>query len=321
MPVRSRGGILEIVQGGTMQRAIWPAFLILGIAAVVAAASSVGMVEGSFVPPDATAEVSASRNGTVVATVHGDGPDGAFRMQLPPGTYTITVSAAVSSFPVVLDDVVVHTGETTKLSPVLILPGSGKAVLEGRTFPPRPDSKITLLSGGRERATARTDNEGRYEFRELPAGEYEIRASSPGHADDVAPVMVPENQRVQQTSVLLPVAAIDGVDWEAGKIRATGIGSPPREAANAASARAMAQRAAVADAQRNLLRIVKQIKIDGGRTVGNVMATPAGRERIQGFLKGFTVAAERDLGDGRIEVVLELPLSGPAGLSRYVAGQ
>jgi hypothetical protein len=41
-------------------------------------------------------------------------------------------------------------------------------------------------------------------------------------------------------------------------------------------------------------------------------------ERLQGYLRGYRIAAERDLDGGRVEVELELPLTGPGGLSSYV---
>ena len=145
-----------------------------------------------------------------------------------------------------------------------------------------------------------------------------MQTTAPGYAPDVAPVVNPENQQVRQNAVLLPIVATDGVDWATGKIHATGIGSRPADAANAASARAMAQRAAIADGQRNLLRVIEQIKIDGGRSIGSLMAGGTYSERIQGFIKGYKVVSERELGDGRIEVNLELPLTGPSGLSRYI---
>ncbi|MHB8846701.1 MAG: LPP20 family lipoprotein, partial [Nitrospirota bacterium] len=104
----------------------------------------------------------------------------------------------------------------------------------------------------------------------------------------------------------------------AGKIRAAGGVSPPANAENAAQARAMTQRAAIADGQRNLLRTIQQIRIDGGRSVGALMQNRNMAERIQGFVKGYTVVSERQLEDGRIEVLLELPLTGPSGLSRYI---
>jgi hypothetical protein len=40
--------------------------------------------------------------------------------------------------------------------------------------------------------------------------------------------------------------------------------------------------------------------------------------KIEGFLKGYTIVSERELENGKFEVVLELPLTGPAGLTRYI---
>ncbi|MEK6744966.1 MAG: carboxypeptidase-like regulatory domain-containing protein [Nitrospirota bacterium] len=293
--------------------------ILLVLSSSAVSAPQEGVVEGSVEPQGASAQVSAVREDSTVATVQAGGKDGKFRLSLAAGTYTITVSAPVSSFPVRLENVVVKPGETTVLLPVLIVPGSGKAILAGRVIPPIRDSEVKLIHEGKERAASRIDQEGRYEFRDLPAGEYEVQAIAPGHARDVSPVKVPENQRVRQNAVLLPIVATDGVDWAAGNIRATGVGSRPMDAANAASGRAMAQRAAFADAQRNLLRTIEQIKIDGGRRVGSLMDSGNYAARIQGFVKGYTVVSEKELGDGRIEVILELPLTGPFGLSRYIA--
>lgn len=301
-----------------MRTLIIQVLILLVFSSAAMSAPQEGAIEGSLEPPDASAQVSALQEGRTVAAMNAGGQNGKFRMGLAAGTYTITVSAPVSSFPIRLDNIVVKPGETTALPPLRIMPGSGKAVLAGRIIPPRPDSEVRLIHEGKERAVVRTDREGRYEFKELPAGSYEVRAMAPGHADDIAPVVIPENQRVQQTAVLLPIASTDGVDWAAGKIRATGVGSPPANAENSAQTRAMTQRAAIADGQRNLLRTVQQIRIDGGRSVGSMMKNRNVAERIQGFIKGYTVASERQLDGGRIEVILELPLTGPSGLSRYI---
>jgi hypothetical protein len=305
-------------KGVAMRTHITLILILLVLSSIAIGASQEGTVEGTVVPPVSPALVSAIQEGKAVATVRTEGQEGKFRMGLAAGTYTITVSAPSSSLPIHLDGVVVKAGETTVLPPFQLAAASGKAVLRGRIVPPRPDSEVTLIYEGKERAAMHTDQEGRYEFKELPAGAYEVRAKAPGHADDVSPVVIPENQTVQQTAVLFPIIATDGVDWAAGKIRATGFGASPANAENAGSARAMAQRAALADAQRNLLRTVEQIKIDGGRSVGTIMNTRNGAERIQGFVKGYKVVSERELAGGRFEVILELPLTGPTGLSRYV---
>jgi len=305
-------------KGVPMRTLIKAICMLLVLSSAAVSAPPEGSVEGTVVPPDASARVAAIREGNTISTVRAGGQDGKYRLTLAVGTYTIIVTAPVSSFPIRLEGVVVKAGETTTLMPLQIMPGSGKAVLAGRIIPPRPDSEIKLLYEGKERAAVHTDREGRYEFKELPAGTYEVRATAPGHADDISPIVIPENQRVQQIAVLLPIVATDGVDWAAGKIRATGVGSPPANADNAGAARAMTQRAALADAQRNLLRTVEQIKIDGARNVRAVMGDRNVTERIQGFLKGYTVVSERELDGGRIEIMLELPLTGPAGLSHFI---
>jgi hypothetical protein len=307
-----------MIKEAAMRISLLTVLILFVLFSTAGSAQQDGAIEGTLEPPDAVAQISAQQDGRSIATVSAGGQGGMFRLTLSAGTYAIIVSAPVSSFPVRLDGVVVKAGETTALPPIRIMPGSGKAVLTGRVHPPQPDTEVALYSGGKERATARTDREGRYEFPGLPAGEYEVRASAPGHIQDRAPIAVPENQRVQQTSVLLPVVATDGVDWTTGKVRATGTGDRPQHAENAAQARAMAQRAAIADGQRNLLRMVEQIKIDGQRSVRNIMSTRSGAERIQGFIRGYTVVSERQLEDGRVEVIMELPLTGPGGLSRFL---
>ncbi|HXY61518.1 MAG TPA: hypothetical protein VEJ22_01170, partial [Nitrospirota bacterium] len=67
-----------------------------------------------------------------------------------------------------------------------------------------------------------------------------------------------------------------------------------------------------------LLRTVEQIKIDGEHQVGTLMQNRTVATRIQGFVKGYTVVSERELEGGRYEIILELPLTGTAGLSRYI---
>ena len=66
------------------------------------------------------------------------------------------------------------------------------------------------------------------------------------------------------------------------------------------------------------MRVIERIKIDGGCSIGSLMASGTYSERIQGFVNGYKVVSERELGDGRIEVNLELPLTGASGLSRYI---
>lgn len=298
-------------------RRVVPLLLVLSLFSCQAGRD--GAVEGAVDPPGSQARVTANSGGRDVQTVP-PAQDGTFRLVLAAGTYTITVTAPGSSFPLRFEGIVVRAGETTTLPPVRLAAGAaGTASLSGRVIPPRQGSEVKLLYEGRERAAVRTDSEGRYEFKEIHAGTYEVLASLPGYADDRSPVAVSGGRNVEHTAVLFPVIAIDGVDWAAGTIRARGLGLAPRGAPNPTVRHAMARRAALADGRRNLLRTIGRIRLHTGRDVKTVMQNPDFAERIRGFVKGHTVASERELEDGKIEIILELPLNGPNGLSRSVA--
>lgn len=278
-----------------------------------------GSIEGTITPPADGTRIAAMRDGREALAVVPNGRDGSFRLLLPAGRYTVSVTTPAGPYPLRFDDIVVNPGATTTLPPIKLAPPAGKAVLRGKLSPPIPNAKIELLSEGKERASVRVDQEGNYEFKELPAGTYTVRANAPGHADDRLPVVLSEDQRVEQNAVLLPISDVDGVDWASGKIRAKGVGMPPRDAANGTIRREMAKRAALADAQRNLLQTIEQIRIDAHRTVKTAMQSAKTAKRIQGFVKGYTVVSERDLDNGAVEVVLELPLTGATGLSHALA--
>jgi hypothetical protein len=278
-----------------------------------------GTIDGIIVPPGTAARISAMQNGKNILTISAGGKDGKFKMALAAGTYTINVTVPDSPYPLNLSNIVVKSGETTILPPIELMPSAGKASLSGKVIPPRPGSEVKLMYEGKERAVVHTDREGKYEFKELPAGTYVSAGNVARTRGRYSSGCHHRNQKVEQTAVLFPIVSIDGVDWAAGKIRATGIGMPPQNATNDNVRRAMAQRAALADAQRNMLRTIEQIRISDDQDVKDAMRSKNVASKIQGFLKGYTVVSERELEGGRIEVVLELPLAGPAGLSRYIA--
>ncbi len=155
-------------------------------------------------------------------------------------------------------------------------------------------------------------------FTELPAGSYAIQVTAPGYAQDAIAVNVSQEETAAPDITLLYVSAIDGVDWVAGKIRVTGVGLPPAGAANATIRREMARRAALADAERKLVKAVAQIKTGPDQSLKSQYDEKSFTKRIQGFIRGYKVTGERELEDGTIEIDAELPLTGPGGLSRYL---
>jgi hypothetical protein len=93
---------------------------------------------------------------------------------------------------------------------------------------------------------------------------------------------------------------------------------PPPNASNETVRREMAKRAALADAQRNMLTTISQIRIYADHTVKSAMRSKDVAVKIAGFLRGVTIVSERELENGKFEVVQELPLTGPAGLTRCI---
>lgn len=188
-----------------------------------------GALEGTVTPLNVGAKITAMQNGKNMSSVDANTLDGKFRMALAPGRYDISVTAPSAPFPMSFPGINIEPGKTTTLPVIELTPATGKANLSGKIIPPSPGSEVKLIYEGKERAAVHTDNEGKYEFKELPAGTYVLRASAPGHAEDAAQVIVSENQKTEQNAVLFPITPIEGVDWATGKIHATGIGMPPQK--------------------------------------------------------------------------------------------
>ena len=81
----------------------------------------------------------------------------------------------------------------------------------------------------------------------------------------------------------------------------------------------MTKRAALADEERNLLKVVEKIRISSDMDLKTYMRDKNRTERIQGFIRGYTVVEEHEREDGSIDVILELPLTSQKGLSHYVS--
>ena len=107
--------------------------------------------------------------------------------------------------------------------------------------------------------------------------------------------------------ILLTSMKVDAAtDWNNGVIQATGTGVPTTGAIGA-QARILARRAAIADAQRNLLELTEGVQVDAETTVEMMMVTSdIIRTKVSGVLKGARIVSEKQL-EGVAEAVLERP--------------
>lgn len=111
--------------------------------------------------------------------------------------------------------------------------------------------------------------------------------------------------------VIEPAGSSGKVDWTTGVITAVGIGAPPAQPANAAQARAMAERAAQVVAYRNLLEAVKGVRVDSTTTVENFMvSSDVIRTEVSGIIQGATVMDKKYMSDGSVEVTVGMKLTG-----------
>jgi hypothetical protein len=101
------------------------------------------------------------------------------------------------------------------------------------------------------------------------------------------------------------------INWTSGVVYATGIGAPPPSAVNPAQSRAMALRAAQVVAYRNLLEIVKGVRVDSETVVENFMTkSDIIKTRVDGIVKGAMIVKTQYLSDGSVEVLVSMPMKG-----------
>ena len=104
------------------------------------------------------------------------------------------------------------------------------------------------------------------------------------------------------------------IDWLSQRVYAKGIGIFPDNATNMIQARAMAHRAALVVAQRNLLGVINGVHIDSNTVVENRIAMDdVIVAKIKGIVQFCKVENTRMLNDRAIEVVVSMPISGKLG--------
>ncbi|MBR2519618.1 MAG: LPP20 family lipoprotein [Selenomonadaceae bacterium] len=118
-------------------------------------------------------------------------------------------------------------------------------------------------------------------------------------------------------AILFAVSAkVDAApDWNTNTIRVTGMGvGNPALAKTPAHAAMMAKRAAIADAYRQLLEMIKGVQVDAETTVEQMMLTSdVVTTRVSGIVQGARIVDEGELAGGGYSVTMEIPLFGGSG--------
>lgn len=115
------------------------------------------------------------------------------------------------------------------------------------------------------------------------------------------------------------IAANSGVNWTNGSAVAEGAGlakpgTPP------SLAKMMACRAALVDAQRNLLESLQGVRVEGITLVDKLMLeSDLVKSSVEGTLKGAVMTSRRPQADGTCEVTLTAPIAGNFARDVYTA--
>lgn len=112
-----------------------------------------------------------------------------------------------------------------------------------------------------------------------------------------------------------------GVDWNSNTISAIGVGSAPDYAIKPGQADALARRAAVVDAYRNLASIVYGVEIENHTTVEQLaVKKDTIKTSVAGVIKNARIVDEEQLDDSNYQVTLTMPLFGQNSLASAVWG-
>ena len=106
--------------------------------------------------------------------------------------------------------------------------------------------------------------------------------------------------------------------WDGGKIRVEGLGIAPADA-RGAQAEALARRAALSDAYRQLAEQINGVNVDATTTVESMMLmNTTVRTHVTALIKGAQIIDEDARRDGSYVVTMEIPVYGSGSLASSV---
>ena len=110
----------------------------------------------------------------------------------------------------------------------------------------------------------------------------------------------------------------EAAQWDGDTIRVVGLGVAPA-GTSGTQAEALARRAAISDAYRQLAEQVNGVNVDASTTVENLMlANMTVRTHVSALIKGVEIREEKAQRDGSYTVTLELPVYGSGSLASTV---
>ena len=114
------------------------------------------------------------------------------------------------------------------------------------------------------------------------------------------------------------IGTSEAAQWDGGTIRVVGLGVAPA-GTSGTQAEALARRAAISDAYRQLAEQVNGVNVDASTTVENLMlANMTVRTHVSALIKGVEIREEKAQRDGSYIVTLELPVYGSGSLASTV---
>jgi hypothetical protein len=128
----------------------------------------------------------------------------------------------------------------------------------------------------------------------------------------------PSTQSVQGVRETMGAVTID---WSEGVIQVTGTGAPP-DRGTASQRRLMAERAAIADAYRQLAEAINGVRVDAETVVKDyITESDTVRIKVGALIRGAQKIDRRFLSDGSIEIDMVLKLYSEEGLSGILQPQ
>lgn len=109
--------------------------------------------------------------------------------------------------------------------------------------------------------------------------------------------------------------------WDGGNIRVIGLGIVPA-GTSGTQAEALARRAAISDAYRQIAEQIGGVDVDASTTVENLMLTNMTvRTHVSALIKGAAIIEEKQQRDGSYTVTLEVPVYGVGSLASTIFAQ